>query len=455
MKIKNWVWFLIILFVMFLVSNAAFFLMKEYGDEESKKNDIILAERIYDGIRSEIDGPILIARSMAKDSFLYDFLNDESSHSDELNNEQMKKFLEGIKDAADCNTIFVVSDKSKKYYTDKGLNKVINPDGDSHDVWYNVFKDKAEDYTVDVDRDEANNDKMTVFINYKVVDTDGTVLGVCGVGISMEKIQDIFKNYEDSYNIKVIFADQDGLVQADVNDINIETTYCDTADFSMAAEYKYDKNGFEGFTISRYVDELNWYLVVKETQKSYILDRLNYTFVLWSAVLFILIGLISVLLFRKGSMDQGAEYSTTDVLTGLPNRNYFKEVYGEHGIYNTTRYKSMVVWDVDSFKEANDSLDGNKVLTDIVEMAKQCFGEKGLLFRWGGDEFMGMLEWSVDFGTEICKEFCKMVEKDGRVTISIGITEVKLSDTIKKNYHRAVQGCYLVKEMGGNGVKRN
>ena len=69
MKIKNWVWFLIILFVMFLVSNAAFFLMKEYGDEESKKNDIILAERIYDGIRSEIDGPILIARSMAKDSF--------------------------------------------------------------------------------------------------------------------------------------------------------------------------------------------------------------------------------------------------------------------------------------------------------------------------------------------------------------------------------------------------
>jgi diguanylate cyclase (GGDEF)-like protein len=154
-------------------------------------------------------------------------------------------------------------------------------------------------------------------------------------------------------------------------------------------------------------------------------------------------------------MDQGAGYSTTDVLTGLPNRNYFKEVYGEHGIYNTTRYKSMVVWDVDSFKEANDSIDGNKVLTDIVEMAKQCFGEKGLLFRWGGDEFMGMLEWSVDFGTEICKEFCKMVEKDGRVTISIGITEVKLSDTIKKNYHRAVQGCYLVKEMGGNGVKRN
>ena len=56
---------------------------------------------------------------------------------------------------------------------------------------------------------------------------------------------------------------------------------------------------------------------------------------------------------------------------------------------------------------------------------------------------------------EVCRTFCHEVEADGRVTISIGLTEVRLSDTIKKNYYRAAQGCYLVKEMGGNGVKRN
>ena len=52
-------------------------------------------------------------------------------------------------------------------------------------------------------------------------------------------------------------------------------------------------------------------------------------------------------------------------------------------------------------------------------------------------------------------EWCKKIEEDGRVTISLGVTEIRLAESIKKNYHRACQACYIVKEMGGNGVKRN
>jgi diguanylate cyclase (GGDEF)-like protein len=115
----------------------------------------------------------------------------------------------------------------------------------------------------------------------------------------------------------------------------------------------------------------------------------------------------------------------------------------------------MVVFDIDYFKEANDTLEGNDVLVNVVELAKESFGDKGEIFRWGGDEFVVLSEWSVEFGHEICKEFCKKVAKEGRVTVSVGITEVRLADKIKKNYHRATQACYLVKEMGGDGVKRN
>lgn len=158
---------------------------------------------------------------------------------------------------------------------------------------------------------------------------------------------------------------------------------------------------------------------------------------------------------RAGKISAKENGSPIDELTGLPNRNYFKEAYGEQSVFNTMRYKTIAVFDIDGFKEANDTLDGDDVLRSVADCARRTIGEQGEVFRWGGDEFMVLMEWSMEFAYEICREFCKEVEKGGRVTVSVGVTEVKLSDTIKKNYYRAVQGCYLVKEMGGNGVKRN
>ena len=143
----------------------------------------------------------------------------------------------------------------------------------------------------------------------------------------------------------------------------------------------------------------------------------------------------------------------TDELTGLPNRFYFKENFGEHGLFNTVRYKSVAVFDVDGFIQAQDTMNGDEIILMVIGVAKKVLGEKSQIFRWGEDKFTVLMEWSMEFAVELCKEFCKEVLNEGRVTISIGITEVRLNDEIKKHYYRAMQGCYLVKEMGGNGVK--
>ena len=50
-------------------------------------------------------------------------------------------------------------------------------------------------------------------------------------------------------------------------------------------------------------------------------------------------------------------------------------------------------------------------------------------------------------------KFCAATEKELDVTVSVGIVEVDLTESIKTNYHRAVQQCYAVKERGGNGVQ--
>ena len=47
---------------------------------------------------------------------------------------------------------------------------------------------------------------------------------------------------------------------------------------------------------------------------------------------------------------------------------------------------------------------------------------------------------------------CQKTYTELGITLSVGVVDINLSDTIKVNYYRAVQACYSVKESGGNGV---
>ncbi len=145
--------------------------------------------------------------------------------------------------------------------------------------------------------------------------------------------------------------------------------------------------------------------------------------------------------------------SMTDPLTGLHNRNYFHYTYGELSQLKDTAYRTMAVFDLDHFKAANDLVNGDNVIRDIVRLAKEAIGEKGELMRWGGDEFMAMLSMTPDEALHAMKRFTEEVNQKTPITVSVGLVEIRTEDTTKTNYYRAVQRCYLVKEMGGNGVK--
>ena len=64
-----------------------------------------------------------------------------------------------------------------------------------------------------------------------------------------------------------------------------------------------------------------------------------------------------------------------DELTGLPNRNYLKESYGELGVFNTTRYKALAIFDIDHFKVVNEARDGDKIVLGVVDLAKKALNE--------------------------------------------------------------------------------
>ncbi len=163
-------------------------------------------------------------------------------------------------------------------------------------------------------------------------------------------------------------------------------------------------------------------------------------------------GFMEKLFLEKNRQTTGKD-SHVDKLTGLHNRNYFQDTYGELGPVKSPDQTTMAVFDIDHFKAHNALIDGNKAICDLVGILKDLLGDRGEALRWGGDEFLVVLRIAPEESLELMRSFVEQVKEKTPVTVSVGMVKIRHEDTFKTNYYRAVQKCYLVKEMGGNDVK--
>ncbi|MDQ0063584.1 EAL domain-containing protein [Paenibacillus harenae] len=93
------------------------------------------------------------------------------------------------------------------------------------------------------------------------------------------------------------------------------------------------------------------------------------------------------------------EYQAThDLLTGLPNRNayhrYIENIMAS-GMPRPEGHFVLLFIDLDRFKVINDTLDygsGDKLLKQIADRIVKAIGARGKVFRFGGDEFIALLE---------------------------------------------------------------
>lgn len=413
----------------------------------------ILSARIYDAINSELSEPIMVARTMSNDSFLKQQLRLEDSVSEEEMLSRMEEYLYTIKNELGYNTAFVVSENSRKYYTYEGLNKIVLPELDEHDIWYSIFLDGGKKYDFDVDTDEVNSDSWTIFVNSRIEDEDGTLLGVCGVGVVMSNIQEIFREFEQQYNVKVNLINQDGLVQVDTNSVNIENSVLENVlvNAGNSAEYVYTKEG-NGYVVTKYMEDFGWYLVIRnmgENNDRIYSDIVIQNILAMEIIMLILLVCVRVLLDReKKKLEESA---VTDRLTGLANRNYFKISIEEKEEAAIKGYQSMVVFDIDNFKTINDTmghLEGDEILKQVAELAKEAVEDKGQIIRWGGDEFLILFKGGLEESSKICEQLRRNIESETRVSVSVGIC--KMEGNIKNSFMKADKLLYQAKKQGKN-----
>jgi diguanylate cyclase (GGDEF)-like protein len=84
------------------------------------------------------------------------------------------------------------------------------------------------------------------------------------------------------------------------------------------------------------------------------------------------------------------ELAQTDILTGLPNRAFFLEQLQQVDSPERQRVFSILMLDLDRFKNVNDSLGhdaGDALLRQVAHRLKSALREVDVLARLGGDEF--------------------------------------------------------------------
>ena len=419
-------------------------------------NNQLVASHIYGLIAANTQRPIGISTGLSSDEFLIHALERESQTPEKQMEQMFASFLSAVKNQFGYSAFFVISEKTKRYYSPNGIAKIVNPQLDPYDNWYPLFLSSGNNLQVETDRDQLFEYRWTIFIITRILDSNGQTLGVCGIGLPMEDWQKMLLAVEKEYKVKVNLIDTQGLVQVDTDFNNLKNAYISEALTDNATEdtFTHTEKGSHSFRMTRFMPNLNWYLVVQGSNS--IEAQTAGKFVIIFIDLFLVSAIILLLLEHKKKLHHDLVKSSLpeDELTGLPNRNYLKESYGELGVFNTTRYKSLAVFDIDHFKNVNDKRDGDKIILDVVEFAKEALDDRGIMFRWSGDEFVLFIETKIDEAETRLKQFCEKTNRLLDVTISAGIVEVDLSVSIKTNYYRAVQACYAIKERGGNGVGR-
>lgn len=155
-----------------------------------------------------------------------------------------------------------------------------------------------------------------------------------------------------------------------------------------------------------------------------------------------------------------------DALTTLYNRRYgekqLQQLRGK--IEKNGGFYTVAIGDIDFFKKVNDTYGhecGDFVLKRAASILKKHVTGKGMVARWGGEEFMMIFEdLTVEQSMKLLEELLNdiratvVVYGDQKVTfkMSFGVTEGRMTMEASDNLKRADGYLYYAKEHGRNQI---
>jgi diguanylate cyclase (GGDEF)-like protein len=156
----------------------------------------------------------------------------------------------------------------------------------------------------------------------------------------------------------------------------------------------------------------------------------------------------------EDKLDESEQRIRRDSLTGLYNRHGMERILARR--IEDRRSFSLVMVDLDNFKSVNDQyghLAGDQLLKQFAEELRSASRAKDILGRWGGDEFVLILECDKDEARVLIQRMQRWVFGDYTITdgtkteavsvqASFGIATWRLGETMVDVLARADAAMY-------------
>lgn len=466
---------LIALALILILAFLATTLISFYAASNSVRNSIIdqqlpmTGDNIYSEIQRDLIGPINVSAQMANDTFLRQWVLDG-----EQDPKKITQYLSEVKQKFNADTAFLVTENKRNYWNNQGFLKKISHQ-DTEDAWYFRVQKMQAAFEVNVDIDKANDNRLTVFVNYRVSDFNSQYIGITGVGIAFKSLRQLIDNYENKFHRTVFFLDGAGHVVVsgskyshDVLESNIKAIRHQLLNASVSqTKLSYRSGGATYQLNSRFIPQVKWYLVVQESEADAVtpFKRVLMTNLLISFIATLLV-VTMIFYLMRGYQKRIERTAHTDKLSSLANREMGDiqlEMAMQHAVRSHEKL-SMVLIDLDHFKQINDRyghLAGDQVIREFSMLLKEHVRLSDVISRWGGEEFLVTLVetglsdailWCEKLRTALQNHPFQFNGEAVAITASFGVVQLQDNQTKEALFSQVDQAMYQAKVQGRNRV---
>ncbi len=460
-----------ILAVGFLITNmVSYFIAVDTMRQSIVETELPLTgSNIYSEIQTDLVRPILVSSLMANDTFVQDWL-----HTGELDLAAITRYLQRIQRQYNAFTAFLVSRDTQAYYHFEAPPRHLKRD-DPADAWFFRSIDASAPYEVNVDINKAQDDALTVFINYRVLDHDGKMIALTGVGLDFRTVRNIVSRYRAQFNRNIYFVNAEGgIVVATDADTPVGASIRTSEGLSGIAdrilgeergEYSFKRNGRTILLSHRLIPDLGWRVMVEQDEAAAMRPLwLGFLFNLAIGFLVIAVSLVLVSVAFGVYKKRIGDLAFRDALTGLVNRSGFEaELDTRLSAHRASSGPfSLILIDLDAFSAFNDRFGrpaGDAALVKIGGIISELASGAGVVARFGGDDFAILREGSSDAATRFADSLVKVIGAEtfgdstpAQLTATICVATLAAGEDRSVAMERADRALRKAKSAGGDRV---
>lgn len=184
---------LVLLTVSFLLASVVSLVSwKQVNSEKNQRDALEFFDTVYDRFNERLEEPLTASKILASHYRTSVVLAEANNvPASELIQEQIT-YLRRLKDDFDYDRVYVINGDSKEYVYNSGII-MMHPDTNHEDRWFDELMASDEKFIVMVT-------STRIFVDYKIEDENGKLLGVCGVGVSLKKLSSYLEEYANTHD---------------------------------------------------------------------------------------------------------------------------------------------------------------------------------------------------------------------------------------------------------------